>query len=153
MHLPGGAWMSAQMESSRLFTPRGMFLIRGLGHFAFKSTRIEDRFALPDRDQLHRKIFEMGQRIRQLEDVFAILQSNVSMEPHTLLADQVLTTNPKLRLGYNKFEAGLTEVLNGFGTLTIRKSGEARYLGSAQARRFVILCRVISQQIDLTYWL
>ena len=48
------------------------------------------RFVLADTEQLHRKISEMGQRIRQLEDALAIFQSGVSTETHPLLREELL---------------------------------------------------------------
>lgn len=89
------------------------------------------RAVLPDTNQLHRKIFEMGQRIRQLEDALAILQSSVSTEPHPLLTNQMLPVEPKSSLGSSNSMNELTDTLDGFGTLTIGDSGEAKYFGAS----------------------
>jgi hypothetical protein len=48
------------------------------------------RFVLADTTELHAKISEMGQRIRQLEDALAIFQSGISSERHPLLRDELL---------------------------------------------------------------
>ena len=67
----------------------------------------------------------MGQRIRQLEDALAILQSTVSTEPHPLLADGLLSTHPSPV----KPPDVLREAMDAFGTLTIGDSGESKYFG------------------------
>lgn len=129
--LAGDARTYVQMVYTRLVKPQGMYLIQVIGHFAFKLTRLVARAVLADTDQLHRKVFEMGQRIRQLEDALAILQSNVSTEPHPLLADPALPVEPKSSSGSGNSKDGPTEILGGFGTLTISNSGEARYFGAS----------------------
>ncbi|KAF9035552.1 fungal-specific transcription factor domain-containing protein [Panaeolus papilionaceus] len=48
------------------------------------------RFILASTTQLHDKIYEMSNRIRQLEDALAILQSMVSDQRHPLLTDELL---------------------------------------------------------------
>jgi hypothetical protein len=45
---------------------------------------------LADTTELHAKISEMGQRIRQLEDALAIFQLGISSERHPLLRDELL---------------------------------------------------------------
>jgi hypothetical protein len=45
---------------------------------------------LADTTQLHGKITEMGQRIRQLEDALTIFQSGITSERHPLLRDELL---------------------------------------------------------------
>lgn len=51
------------------------------------------RFVLADTEKLHQKIAHMSDRIRQLEDALAILQSTVSKEPHPLLDRELLKLN------------------------------------------------------------
>ncbi|KZP21367.1 hypothetical protein FIBSPDRAFT_825911 [Athelia psychrophila] len=84
----------------------------------------------PDTDHLHRKIFEMGQRIRQLEDALAILQSNISTEPHALLAEHSLSVKSEPDIPSVPKEE-IEETLNSFGTLTIGDSGEHKYFGAS----------------------
>ena len=48
------------------------------------------RFILAGAEQLHEKICELGDRIRQLEDALALLQSRTSKELHPLLAPELL---------------------------------------------------------------
>lgn len=119
------------MASSRQVKSQGISLIRVLGHVAFSLTPLMSRPALSDTEQLHRKIFEMGQRIRQLEDALAILQSDVSTETHPLLANQALPIiKPKSGPGPDAVKDELAETLNGFGTLAIGDSGEVKYFGA-----------------------
>ncbi|KZP18375.1 hypothetical protein FIBSPDRAFT_829421 [Athelia psychrophila] len=88
------------------------------------------RSFLPDTEYLHRKIFEMGQRIRQLEDALAILQSNVSSEPHALLVEQLLSVKSAPAGSSVQDEEDLEETLKSFGTLTIGDNGEHTYFGA-----------------------
>lgn len=143
--------MSAQMESLLLVIPQGMSHTE-LFSFSFRLTHLVRRSPLLVTEQLHRKIFEMGQRIRQLEDALAILQSNVSTEPHPLLADQKLTINHKPSPSESgSFEDGLSEMLDGLGTLTIGNSGEAKYFGASGGSevRGRIRGHLMIYQIDL----
>ncbi|KAF8968960.1 hypothetical protein BDZ97DRAFT_1797210 [Flammula alnicola] len=48
------------------------------------------RFILAGAEQLHEKIFELGDRVRQLEEALEVLQLNSSNEPHPLLAPELL---------------------------------------------------------------
>ena len=62
------------------------------------------RFVLADTEQLHRKIAEMSERIRQLEDALAIFQAGISSERHPLLRDELLTIKKQLvRINYQYF--------------------------------------------------
>ena len=88
-----------------------------------------------DTTALHKKIEEMGQRIRQLEDALAIFQASVSTERHPLLRDELLkikfppetsSDNPD---GIVKTENAHLELADALGTLTLGESGDARYLG------------------------
>ena len=71
---------------------------------------------------MSRKIEEMGQRIRQLEDDMATLQASVSSEPHSLLRDE-----------YERSEDidVMPELADALGTLKISEDGHARYFGSS----------------------
>lgn len=88
---------------------------------------------LTDTEHLHRKISEMSQRIRQLEEALAIFQSNLSTEPHPLLSDDLLLI--KFDSGSSQVDApdpsdsSLAETMDAFGTLAIGESGEFRYFG------------------------
>ena len=52
-------------------------------------TAFNCRFILSNTEQLHEKIYEMSNRIRQLEDTLAILQSNVSDQRYPLLTEEL----------------------------------------------------------------
>ena len=94
-------------------------------HMTNKCRAQVHRSLLPDTEQLHRKISEMGQRIRQLEDALAILQSSVSTEPHPLLGDELFS----VKSSPVKESDILAETMGAFGTLTIGDSGESKYFG------------------------
>ncbi|KAK7053433.1 hypothetical protein VNI00_004059 [Paramarasmius palmivorus] len=88
-----------------------------------------------DTTALHKKIEEMGQRIRQLEDALAIFQASVSTERHPLLRDELLKikfppeTSSDSPDGIVKTENAHLELADALGTLTLGESGDARYLG------------------------
>jgi len=92
-------------------------------------------FILADTEQLHEKIYEMSNRIRQLEDALAILQSSVSDQRHPLLNDELL----KVKFGSESINARETPTsdedhatqksIDALGTLTLGNSGKLQYLG------------------------
>ncbi|KAJ3512326.1 hypothetical protein NLJ89_g3583 [Agrocybe chaxingu] len=95
------------------------------------------RFILADTEQLHEKIYEMSNRIRQLEDALAILQANVSDQRHPLLSDDLL----KIKFGSEALnargepplskdeDAATTKSIDALGTLTLGSSGDVQYFG------------------------
>jgi hypothetical protein len=101
------------------------------------------RFVLADTSQLHMKITEMGQRIRQLEDALAISQAGVSNEPHPLLRDELLsikfgpdngTVSPPPRS-----RDASVESLDAFGTLTVFDRGQSKYFGRSAGTETLLL--------------
>jgi hypothetical protein len=90
---------------------------------------------LADTAQLHAKVAEMGQRIRQLEDALAIFQAGVSNEPHPLLRDDLLA----IKFGPEKGQVPekdinapqrAAESIDAVGTMTIGDHGnEGKYFG------------------------
>lgn len=103
-----------------------------------KSTSLmsEASFILADTEQLHRKISEMSNRIRQLEDALAILQSTISDQRHTLLSDDLL----KIKFGAEALRSQRSsspgddqdnprQSIDATGTLTLGESGEVKYFG------------------------
>jgi len=89
-------------------------------------------FVLADTEHLHRKIVEMGQRIRQLEDALSIFQSGVSNEVHPLLVEDLLAIKfgPEAPKPSNDAMNENSNVpINTFGTLTIGDGGESNYFG------------------------
>ncbi|KAI0703865.1 hypothetical protein C8T65DRAFT_709179 [Cerioporus squamosus] len=100
------------------------------------------RFILADTDRLHRKIAEMSDRIRQLEDGLAILQSSVTRELHPLLAPNLLKIKSGLELHVAAEGTSLEPVkepedepeeeppyIDAFGTLAVRDDGAATFYG------------------------
>ncbi|KAF5316353.1 hypothetical protein D9619_006856 [Psilocybe cf. subviscida] len=93
------------------------------------------RFILADTQQLHDKIYEMSNRIRQLEDALAILQSTVSDQRHPLLNDDLL----KIKFGSEAINARENhdtdeedqtgKSIDALGTLTLGSAGEMHYFG------------------------
>ena len=112
------------------------------------------RFILADTDRLHRKIAEMSDRIRQLEDGLAILQSSVTREPHPLLAQDLLRIKSGLEL--HSAAEGVSQDLReqaaeieeepayveAFGTLAVRDDGAATFYG-----------RSAGSEVRLSSWL
>ncbi|KAF7970134.1 hypothetical protein HWV62_24900, partial [Athelia sp. TMB] len=88
------------------------------------------RFVLADTEQLHRTVSEMSQRIRQLEEALAILQSGVSTETHALLTENLLSIKYGLD-SQPRQEPAIMETIDASGTLTIGDSGESRYFGAS----------------------
>ncbi|KAJ7619360.1 fungal-specific transcription factor domain-containing protein [Roridomyces roridus] len=99
------------------------------------------RFILADTDQLHAKIAEMSQRIRQLEEALAILQGVVSAERHPLLAADLLGIKfaaeaPKrTKLPDTEQE----QAIDALGTLTLGDSGEVKYFGRSAGTETLLL--------------
>ncbi|KAF9524395.1 fungal-specific transcription factor domain-containing protein [Crepidotus variabilis] len=112
------------------------------------------RFILADTEQLHTKIYEMSNRIRQLEDSLAILQSTVSDQRHPLLTDELL----KIKFGSEVFNgrrpsgasrrepsedaetASVTSKnIDALGTLTLGSSGEVHYFGRSAGSEALML--------------
>lgn len=76
----------------------------------------------------------MQQRIIQLEDALASLQSRFSTETHPLLRDQ-LKCNSSEELNTEPTELSsvdqVSRAMDALGTLTISNSGEVKYFGSS----------------------
>ncbi|KDQ57026.1 hypothetical protein JAAARDRAFT_157067 [Jaapia argillacea MUCL 33604] len=91
------------------------------------------RFILADTRDLHRKITDMSQRIRQLEDALAVLQASVSSDRHPLLSDSLLGIKFWPEREEQRDERGgpdeAAEAIDAFGTLTVSDSGEVKYFG------------------------
>ncbi|TDL15877.1 hypothetical protein BD410DRAFT_777607 [Rickenella mellea] len=91
------------------------------------------RSVLAATDHLHRRLSKMGERIRQLEDALAMLQSRVSDETHPLLRDELLSL--KVRKPEDERErqigSGSEEFVDAFGTLSISDKGSSMFFGAA----------------------
>ena len=100
---------------------------------------------------LHRKIEEMSQRIRQLEDALAIMQASVSSERHPLLRDEHLKVKfPPEDFEDNVTRASMSELADELGTLNIDEDGRARYLGRSGGTevRFILLTQKLCHLIE-----
>ncbi|KAI9062771.1 hypothetical protein FKP32DRAFT_1758891 [Trametes sanguinea] len=100
------------------------------------------RFILADTDQLHRKISEMSERIRQLEDALAIFQAGISHERHPLLRDELLTIKfgPEVRRTVDDEHQRdmLSSSIDALGTLTVGEHGETKYFGRSAGSETLI---------------
>lgn len=96
----------------------------------------------------------MVQRIQQLEDALAGVQSSLSSESHPLLADELLSIkfNPEALPSKksSSFEDGLAETLEIFGTLAIdSENGQSRYFGPSAGSEVCCLpeCNLVKSQL------
>ncbi|KZT28275.1 hypothetical protein NEOLEDRAFT_1129627 [Neolentinus lepideus HHB14362 ss-1] len=106
------------------------------------------RFVLADTEKLHRKIQEMSDRIRQLEDALSILQGTITREPHPLLRRDLLKIKSGLELhgaaqGEGRANTGEedeeSETLDAFGTLAVREDGGATFYGRSAGSESLLL--------------
>ena len=75
----------------------------------------------------------MSERIRQLEDALAIMQSSVSEETHPLLRDELLSLKVDKAEEATETE-GAQEIpkgLEALGTLSISDKGNLRFFGAS----------------------
>lgn len=97
-------------------------------------------FVLADTEKLHKKILLMGDRIRQLEDALAVLQTSLAPhELHPLLRRDLLEVKSiiDLHVAVDEDEARKTtdrvddesEYIEAFGTLALRNDGAATFYG------------------------
>ncbi|EED78793.1 predicted protein [Postia placenta Mad-698-R] len=111
------------------------------------------RFILADTDRLHRKIAEMSDRIRQLEDALAILQSSVTRDLHPLLVQDLLKIKSGLELHSAAHLQGRvahsdddgeqgdeeSQYIDAFGTLAVRDDGAAMFYGRSAGSESLLL--------------
>ena len=100
---------------------------------------------------LHRKIEEMGRRIRELEDALAIMQASVSSERHPLLQDEHLKIKfPPEHSKDNDIQTSGLELADGLGTLSMSEEGHARYLGRSGGTEvcFIFLTQKLCHLIE-----
>ncbi|RXW22701.1 hypothetical protein EST38_g3131 [Candolleomyces aberdarensis] len=108
------------------------------------------RFVLADTEKLHTKISLMSDRIRQLEDALAVVQSTVTSEPHPLLSRDLMRIKSSLELhsavedqekeALKKEEDGEeTHYIDAFGTLAIRDDGAATFYGRSAGSESLLI--------------
>ncbi|KAH7887837.1 fungal-specific transcription factor domain-containing protein [Phlebopus sp. FC_14] len=107
------------------------------------STGQGTRFVLADTEHLHRKIAEMGQRIRQLEDALSIFQAGTSSEVHPLLSDDLLAIKHGLEIPQMASGEATNDQhappIDALGTLTITDGGESNYYGRSAGSETLFL--------------
>ncbi|KAJ7034066.1 fungal-specific transcription factor domain-containing protein [Mycena alexandri] len=109
------------------------------------------RFILADTGQLHAKIAEMSQRIRQLEEALAILQAVISSERHPLLATDLLSIKFAAEAPARKTPPSGGEQdppLDALGTLTLSDAGEVRYFGRSAGTETLLVAEDQSDEED-----
>jgi len=104
------------------------------------SMTFQSRFVLASTQELHEKISELCQRVRDLEDALRYSHSIVSSERHHLLTDELLQIKSPLQREppssrniprrEAKEEDQNGEVVDAFGSLSINSAGSAKYFGS-----------------------
>jgi hypothetical protein len=87
--------------------------------------------------ELHEKISELSNRVRELEDSLRNSHSQLSTDPHPLLSDELLRIKAPLQREPSgsqssapKEEDQNPDVVDAFGSLSISISGRAKYFGS-----------------------
>lgn len=96
-------------------------------------------FVLASTQELHEKISELANRVRELEDALRNSHSQLSHDVHPLLSEELLKIKaplqrepPAVRNGttFNaKEEESNPDVVDAFGSLSINLSGKSRYYG------------------------
>ena len=115
----------------------------------------ETRSLLSDTAQLHRKLNEMSQRIRQLEDALEISHTANSSNPHPLLREELLAikrcvTAPEPATK-EPSPAAVAEAADGdyveaMGTMTISdRGGVSRFIGGSGGSESLILVRLLPE--------
>ncbi|KAJ7216791.1 hypothetical protein B0H12DRAFT_1153995 [Mycena haematopus] len=109
------------------------------------------RFILADTDQLHAKIAEMSQRIRQLEEALAILQAVVSNERHPLLATDLLSIKFAAQAPVRPDPLAQEQnppIIDALGTLTLGNAGEVKYFGRSAGSETLLVAEDYSDEED-----
>ncbi|KAL0580577.1 hypothetical protein V5O48_001402 [Marasmius crinis-equi] len=93
-------------------------------------------FVLASTQELHEKIHELANRVRELEDALRQDHNRITTEPHPLLSDDLLKIKaplqrePPARNGNVKQEEeNNPDVVDAFGSLSISLSGKTKYFG------------------------
>ncbi|KAH7914632.1 fungal-specific transcription factor domain-containing protein [Hygrophoropsis aurantiaca] len=99
-----------------------------------------NRFVLASTQELHEKISELSNRVRELEDGLRVSHSYVANDMHPLLTEELLQikaplqreppSNRNIVKGETKEEEQNGEVVDAFGSLSISATGGAKYYGS-----------------------
>jgi len=97
---------------------------------------MECRFVLASTQELHEKISELANRVRELEDALRASHHHLSTEPHPLLSEDLLKIKMPLQRDVNNKGSTITikeeenpDVVDAFGSLSIAISGKTKYYG------------------------
>ncbi|KAJ4473715.1 fungal-specific transcription factor domain-containing protein [Lentinula aciculospora] len=96
-----------------------------------------NRFVLASTQELHEKIHELSNRVRELEDGLRSDHSQLTNVQHPLLSDELLKIKAPLQreppaarsLNGNQDEEPNPDVVDAFGSLSISLSGKAKFFG------------------------
>ncbi len=89
----------------------------------------------------------MSDRIRQLEDALALLQSSISKEPHPLLSENAIIVDVD-NVGDKLHESedeGTGEVSRALGTLSVSDQGLSRFFGSTGGSDLLLVCSPLGE--------
>ncbi|OCB87780.1 hypothetical protein A7U60_g5103 [Sanghuangporus baumii] len=117
------------------------------------------RFILADTDKLHRKIAEMSNRIRQLEDALANAQATISRDPHPMLSPDLLAIKHRLpspadddlRSQANTNDRIDGDIMNSFEDLSLGEtsaSGEPLLLSNVYKNEPLKLAESVTEVMD-----
>ncbi|KAJ7695118.1 fungal-specific transcription factor domain-containing protein [Mycena rosella] len=124
--------------------PCGSCIKRGCGAICpdgSLTTGQGNRFVLASTQELHEKISELANRVRELEDALRSSHSHLSNEQHPLLSEELLRIKAPLQREVPAFrnqsqgalvkeEEHNPDVVDAFGSLSISLSGGAKYFGT-----------------------
>ncbi|KAJ7636040.1 fungal-specific transcription factor domain-containing protein [Mycena polygramma] len=124
--------------------PCGSCIKRGCGAICpdgSLTTGQGNRFVLASTQELHEKISELANRVRELEDALRTSHSHLSNEQHPLLSEELLRIKAPLQREVPAFrnqpsgaaikeEEHNPDVVDAFGSLSISLSGGAKYFGT-----------------------
>jgi hypothetical protein len=114
--------------------------LRDLTHLCRLIYFVFVRFVLASTEELHEKIDELADRVRQLEDALRYAHSHLSplSEPHPLLTEDLLKIKAPLQREHRVTKNGTPsapneehnpDMVDAFGTLSISLSGRTKYFG------------------------
>ncbi|KAF7309613.1 Fungal-trans domain-containing protein [Mycena indigotica] len=98
-----------------------------------------NRFVLASTQELHEKIGELANRVRELEDALRVSHSHISNDGHPLLTEELLRIKAPLQREVPALrniphsaqdEEHNPDVVDAFGSLSISMSGGAKYFGT-----------------------
>ena len=102
--------------------------------------KVTRRFVLASTTELHEKISQLANRVRDLEDSLRSSHSQITTDPHPLLTEELLRIKAPLQREPSgsrtsptqsfKEEEQNPDVVDAFGSLSISVSGRAKYFGS-----------------------